>query len=61
MILEQLERDVEILLKHNLMDYSLLFCIELNPNYKKHAGPSTASSMITEDNKRKIKGKNLNK
>jgi len=31
MILEQLERDVEILLNNNLMDYSILFAVERNP------------------------------
>lgn len=32
-ILETLERDVEILVKHEIMDYSLLFAAELNPDY----------------------------
>ena len=33
-ILTNLERDVEILQKHNVMDYSLLLAIERNPSYK---------------------------
>lgn len=32
-IMENLERDVELLRAHNLMDYSLLFAIEKNPAY----------------------------
>jgi hypothetical protein len=34
-ILNTMEKDAAILEKHNIMDYSLLFCIEKNPSFKK--------------------------
>lgn len=36
-IIETINRDVPILEKGNIMDYSLLLAIEENPDYKKHA------------------------
>lgn len=33
-IMETLEKDIMILKNHNIMDYSLLFAIEKNANYK---------------------------
>ena len=35
---ETLERDVELLRSHNLMDFSLLFAVEKNPTYTQHFG-----------------------
>jgi len=32
-ILDTLERDIEIMQSNNIMDYSLLFAVESNPNY----------------------------
>lgn len=40
-----LEHDVELLRSHNIMDYSLLFAVELNPAYKeRHGGALTKTT-----------------
>jgi len=38
-LLSILEADAEMLQSHNIMDYSLLFAVEQNPNYKTKHGP----------------------
>jgi hypothetical protein len=40
-LLNTLEKDVEMLEKLNIMDYSLLFAVEQNPNYKARHGPTS--------------------
>lgn len=35
-IMQNIEKDVELFRKHNIMDYSLLFAIETNPYYLKY-------------------------
>jgi transcription initiation factor IIF auxiliary subunit len=37
MLIEQLEKDSLLLKNHNIMDYSLLFAIERNPDFDKFA------------------------
>jgi hypothetical protein len=48
-IMDILERDAKILKKHNIMDYSLLFCIEKNPNFKEVKGLSRGPSSTSSD------------
>lgn len=50
-ILENLEKDVALLQRHNVMDYSLLFAIEYNPSYKRplKAGSRSISSNSVEN------------
>jgi hypothetical protein len=48
-MLEMLERDVELLQMHNVMDYSLLFAIEKNPNYFAIKGKKTNSTTSNDD------------
>jgi hypothetical protein len=47
-----LERDIKILKKHNIMDYSLLLAVERNPNYKDISGIASKgpSSTTSDDN-----------
>ena len=51
-IMRNIERDAEILRQHNIMDYSLLFAIEKNPQYVKLKGPisKTTTSVLSLDN-----------
>jgi hypothetical protein len=44
-----MEKDVLLLKNHNIMDYSLLFCIEKNPAFKKLIGQSKTGSSRSLD------------
>jgi len=48
---QTMERDIRMLSKHNIMDYSLLFCVEENSEYKGKGGMGgkTLSSYSEED------------
>jgi hypothetical protein len=46
-LLDILDKDVKLLQGHNIMDYSLLFAVEKNTNFK--GGKSTATRTITSD------------
>lgn len=46
-ILDMLERDSEMLRRHNLMDYSLLFAIEKNEAYTRLRGTISKNSKMT--------------
>ena len=48
-IMDTLERDAKILKIHNIMDYSLLFCIEKNPHFKDAKGLSRGPSSTSSD------------
>ena len=48
-LLNTLEKDVEMLEKLNIMDYSLLFAVEQNPNYKARHGPTSQIMSTTSD------------
>lgn len=42
-ILESMKKDLQLLSLYNMMDYSLLLCIEKNPDYTRVVGRSTGS------------------
>ena len=47
--MDTLERDAKILKRHNIMDYSLLLCIEKNPHFKEVKGMSKGPSSTSSD------------
>lgn len=47
-----MKRDIPILKKGNIMDYSLLLAIEENPHYRKHASTVRKLSKASSDNPR---------
>jgi hypothetical protein len=48
-ILDNLDRDVKVLQSHNIMDYSLLFAIEKNPDFDRFSHGKTKSSQSDDD------------
>jgi hypothetical protein len=57
-LLNTLEKDVEMLERLNIMDYSLLFAVEQNPHYKARHGPtSQIMSTTSEEGELNLKGK----
>lgn len=44
-----LERDATLLRNHNIMDYSLLFAVERNANFKNIKLPSRATTTTNSD------------
>ena len=53
-LLETLDQDVQLLEKHNIMDYSLLFAIEKNPNFK-GAQSSASRTVVSDENEENLK------
>ena len=47
-IVKAMERDVKMLKKFNMMDYSLLFCIQNNPRYQELKEAGTPVAEINE-------------
>jgi hypothetical protein len=48
------ERDAELLCKHNIMDYSLLFAIEKNENYSKFKALGSRGTKSTLSNEEMV-------
>jgi hypothetical protein len=48
-LLNTLEKDVEMLERLNIMDFSLLFAVEQNPNYKARHGPTSQIMSTTSE------------
>jgi 1-phosphatidylinositol-4-phosphate 5-kinase len=53
-IMENLERDAEMLRSHNIMDYSLLFAIEKNVAYMNRKGPLSKTTLSTNSNDEEV-------
>ena len=50
-----MKQDVRLLMKYNLMDYSLLMCIQENPDYVEYKKTQlTSSGDLTQANSRKL-------
>lgn len=45
-----LEKDANILSQHNIMDYSLLFAVEKNPQYNQFKGAGSKITVSTNSN-----------